>query len=89
MRKIFSLLGHMIVLFALRLLYHVCMTPPVSSQALSPFDRHGTAGTTAVAHDVVPFVAATDGASVFVGVCGMFPVDLGNRNEHTISREVQ
>ena len=30
----------------------------------------------------VSFVAATDGASVRVLVCAMFPVDVGNRNEH-------
>ena len=37
----------------------------------------------------VSFVAATDGASVRVLVCAMFPVDVGNRNEHIISKEVQ
>ena len=29
---------------------------------------------------------ATDGASVCLHVCAMFPVDLGNRNEHITSR---
>ena len=36
----------------------------------------------------LPFAAAVDRRSVLVRVCAMFP-DLGNRNEHIISREVQ
>ena len=34
-------------------------------------------------------VTATDGASVCVRVWAMSPVDVGNRNEHIISKEVQ
>ena len=36
-----------------------------------------------------PLVTAADGACVRVSVCVMFPVDVGNRNEHKSSREMQ
>ena len=73
----------------LPLLYHVCITP---SLKLSSNILRGSHGTSAVAHQALPFVAATGGASVCVPVGAMFLVmflvDLGNRNEHTFSREI-
>ena len=55
---------------------------PVSSQSLIC----GSHGTTAVTHQALPVVTATDGASVGVRVCATLPVDLVNRNRHIISR---
>ena len=58
--------------FALLLLvYHVYITP---SPNLSSSLLCGSHGTTALAHEALPFVTATDGASVCA--CVMFPVDL-------------
>ena len=44
----------------LLLLYHVCITP---SLKLASSLLCGSHGTTAVAHEALPFVTATDGAS--------------------------
>ena len=63
------------------LLYHVCVTP---SLKLSSSLLCGSYGTTAVAHQALSFVAATDGASVRACAC-----HVSYRNEHIISREVQ
>ena len=51
-------------------LYHVCITP---SLKLSSSLLCGSHGTNAVAHQALPFVTATDGASVCVRVRAMFP----------------
>ena len=56
---------------AAMLLYHVCITP---SLKLSSSLLCGSHGTTAIAHRALPFVTATDGASVCVRVHAMFPI---------------
>ena len=73
------------MIFALLpLLYHVCITP---SLKLSRYLLCGSHGSTAVVHQALPFATATGGASVCVRVYVMFSVDLGNRNEHIMSRK--
>ena len=64
---------HDLRVFPLLLLYHVRITP---SLKLSSCLLCGSHGTTAVVHQALPLVTATDGASVCVRVCAMFPVDL-------------
>ena len=71
--------------FAL-LLCHVCIASSIKLSSSLLCCSHGT---TAVAHQALPFVTAMDGASVCVLVWAMFPVYLGNRNEHNIPREAQ
>ena len=60
---------------------HVCITPSLKLLSSLLCGGHGT---TAVAHQVLPFVMATDGTSVCACAC-----HVPNRNEHIISREVQ
>ena len=73
---------------ALLPLYHVCTTPTLKLSNSLPC---GSRGTTAVAHRALTFETATNGASVCVRVCPMFPVDPGKRSEKRTrySREVQ
>ena len=66
--------------YLLLLLYHVCITP---SLKLSSSLLCGSHGTTAVAHEALPFVLATDGAPVCSCSC-----HISYRNS-TYSREVQ
>ena len=61
-------------IFVLLLLYHVCIAP---SLKLLTSLLCGSQDTTAVAHQVLPFVTATDGASVCACPCHVF-----YRNEH-------
>ena len=70
----------------LSVLLLLCITPSLKLSSSLLRGSHGT--TVAVAHQALPFLMATDGASVCVRVCAVFPVDLGNtsRNEHIISR---
>ena len=67
----------------LLLLYQVCITP---SRKLSRSLLWGSHGTTAVAHQALPYVTAKDSASVCARARARH---VSYRNEHIISREVQ
>ena len=74
------------VFFALSSQLQPSITPSHKLSSSLLCDSHGTS---AVAHQALPVVTATDGASLSVRVCAMFPVALRIKNEDVISRAGQ
>ena len=72
--------------FALSSQLQPSITPSHKLSSSLLCDSHGTS---AVAHQALPVVTATDGASLSVRVCAMFPVALRIKNEDVISRAGQ